>query len=185
MPVSLYDALKNSYKPKDRIGHYVKDKELSNDDQQVYIKRKKNGKNKLLYTVAGTHKISDYVTDAYLGLGMLKNTSRYKNADETLKKAQAKYKPVKTVVGGHSLGGSIARGIAGDNPVYTLDKGQTIGETNAKNEVALRSKGDLVSLLGSGHIKTLPNPNFRTGILPLDALNSHNINNILNEKIFL
>jgi hypothetical protein len=83
MPVSLYDGIYASYHPVDALGKnkkYIKDKSLSSDNQQVYVKKLKNGKNKLLYSVAGTHNLSDVVTDGYLAVGKLKDTSRYKQA---------------------------------------------------------------------------------------------------------
>ena len=63
--------------------HY--DTELSNDDQQVYYNPKKQ---KLLYSVTGTHKIQDIGNDVYLALGKIKDTNRYKNAYDTLEKAK-------------------------------------------------------------------------------------------------
>ena len=41
--VKLYNALKASYKPTDKLGNYIKDKELSNDNEQVYYNPKKEG----------------------------------------------------------------------------------------------------------------------------------------------
>jgi hypothetical protein len=90
--LTLYDTLKASYKPNEeafklkRYG-YDLDKSLSNDNQQVWYNPKKN---KLLYTIAGTHNVQDVGTDIYLGLGKLKDTNRYKEADKTLKTAQEK-----------------------------------------------------------------------------------------------
>ena len=89
--VKLYDAIKASYHPQDTLGkhkNYVKDKSLSNDNEQVYYNKKKD---KLLYTVAGTHDLSDVGTDAYLAVGKLKYTNRYKEAVDVLEKANAKY----------------------------------------------------------------------------------------------
>ena len=51
--LTLYEGLKNSYKPKKTIGkNYILDDELSNDNQQVYVNRKKN--NNLLFSDTGT-----------------------------------------------------------------------------------------------------------------------------------
>ena len=176
--VQLYDAIKGSYKPVDRLGkhgQYVKDKSLSNDNQQVYYNKKKN---KLLYTVAGTHNLSDVATDGYLAVGKLKDTSRYKEAANILDKAKAKYNPKKTIGAAHSLGGSILGYLPVDKAT-TLDKGATIGQP-------IRTKGDAVSLLNAGYtnMHTLANPNkaFRTGNPFLDvvgnALRAHNVDNI-------
>ena len=184
--VELFSALKASYKPVDRLGkkgRYIKDKELSNDNQQVYYNQKKK---KLLYTVAGTHNLSDVGTDAYLAIGHLKDTNRYKEADETLKKAKAKYNPVKTIGAGHSLGGSIISYLPVDKAT-TLDKGATIFSTTRSKENAYRTSGDMVSLLNSNstRMKTLSNPTKRSGIFALDALNAHNVSNIKNSNLFI
>jgi hypothetical protein len=87
-----------------------------------------------------------------------------------------------------TFGGSIAGYIASKNDkVLTLDKGATLFQPVRKNETAYRTKDDIVSLLNanSKHAKTLSNPNFKTGVLPLDVLNAHNVDNIKKEKIFI
>ena len=190
--VQLYESLKGSYKPQDKLGRhgqYVKDNSLSNDNEQVYYNKKKN---KLLYTVAGTHNLSDVGTDGYLAVGKLKDTNRYKEAADVLYKAKAKYNPKKTVGVGHSLGGSIIGYLPVDKSV-TLDKGATIGQPIQQHEKAYRTRGDAVSLLNSGYtnMHTLDNPNkaARTGNPFLDivsnALQAHNVDNIKNSNLFL
>ena len=190
--LSLYKVLKNSYEPQDRLKRwgYNMDKSLSNDNQQVYYNPKEK---KLLYSVAGTHNLSDVGTDLFLAGGALKSTNRYKEADEVLKKSKAKYNPQQTVVVGHSLGSSIGQGIAskgGGDKFYGLDAGYTIGQKTRSGNGKFqnyRTAGDAVSLLGSGakHMKTLANPNFQTGVKPLDAYNAHNVSNIKRENIFI
>ena len=100
--LSLHDVLKNSYaknKSKSMKGYNL-DEKLSNHNQQVYY----NPTNKkLLYSIAGTHNLSDVGTDFYLGIGKLKNTNRYKEADNTLKQAKQKYGVSSATVTGHSL----------------------------------------------------------------------------------
>ena len=160
--VQLYDAIKASYKPKDKLGkkgQYVKDKELSNDNEQVYYNKKKN---KLLYTVAGTHNLSDWGTDAYLAFGALKDTNRFKEAERVLQKAKEKYHPRKTIGAGHSLGGSIISYLPVDKAT-SLDKGATIGQSTRSTEKSYRTKGDIISLLAN-KTQTLKNPNLQTGI---------------------
>jgi hypothetical protein len=63
----------------------------------------------------------------------------------------------------------------------------TIGQKTRSNTTHYRNAGDLVSLFGANakHTVNLKNPNFQTGIIPLDALNSHNVDNIKNNKIFV
>ena len=141
--LSLHAALKNSYKPQKTLGKgYILDDELSNDNQQVYVNRKKNIK--LLFSVTGTHNLSDIGSDVYLGLGKLKDTNRYKEADSTLEKAKKKYNKSKATIVGHSLGATIGSYIKkGNDRFIGLDAGCTIGQP-ARGE-NYRSKNDIVS----------------------------------------
>ena len=185
--LSLHDVLKNSYKdPHDSKkmmldrGYYL-DKKLSNHNQQVYYKPTEK---KLLVSVAGTHNIRDWGTDLYLGLGKLKDSNRYKEADSILKQAKQKYNPTNTIVAGHSLGGTIAGYIAskaGGDKAITLDAGYTFGQKTRSNNDAYRSRGDVVSMIGSGNtrMKTLND-------LPAQTpLRAHDIGNIKNQNILV
>ena len=183
--LDLYDVIKNSYKDKKKQqdafikNGFVFDSGLSNDNEQVYYNPKEK---KLVYSVAGTHNIKDWGTDLWLAAGKLKDTNRYKEADQTLRLAKDKYKPADVTVAGHSLGGAIAGYIASKNDhVYTLDKGATIGQRVKQNENAYRTSGDVVSLLNanSTHMKTLKNT-VGSGII-----NSHDVDNIKNAAIFV
>jgi hypothetical protein len=162
MSVNLAKVLKVGYKSKEKQGKvmnrygYKIDKDLSNDNQQVYFNPNEK---KLLYNVTGTHNLTDVGTDIYLGLGKLKDTSRYKQADETLKKAKAKYGVSNATVTGHSLGASVSQGIAKpEDKEFSLNAGYTIGQkTKSGNQQNYRTQGDVVSLLGSGskNLKTI------------------------------
>jgi hypothetical protein len=135
-------------------------------------------------------------------LGGFKDTDRYKQADETLKAAKAKYNPADVSITGHSLGGRIVQDIAKptDN-VLALDPGQTIGQKVKGNQRIFRSAGDVVSLAsaGSKNVKTLENPHIRE-IIPalisgnpaaigtaaaIDAFHAHDIGNIKGTKIYV
>ena len=190
--ITLHKALKNSYASRDqqkgafKNEGFVYDGDLSNDNEQVYYNPNQK---KLLYTVTGTHNLSDWGTDLYGVLGgNLKNTNRYKEASRVLEKAKKRYNPQQTSIASHSLGGSISQYIAGKNDkVFTLDKGATFGQKSRPNEKAYRTSGDLVSVLNanSKNMTTLKNPNYKTGIFPVDAYLSHNVDNIKKNNIFV
>jgi hypothetical protein len=186
--LNLHDVLKNSYANAGQQASfgadkgYVFDKDLSNHNQQVYYHPQDK---KLVVSIAGTHNASDVITDARMMAGGLKNTDRYKQAKATLDSAKSKYGVDSATIAAHSLGGVIGSYIAGSNDkVYTLDKAQTIGNRNNKNEQAYRSAGDVVSLLGANKIKTLGKGSVLTGGIA-GALNSHNISNIKNAGIII
>ena len=189
--MDLHKVLKNSYASRKKQKKaflkdgYRYDKFLSNDNEQVYYNP--NNK-KLSMSVAGTHNLSDFGTDIWLAGGLLKNTSRYKEAESTLKRAKQKYDVKNATLAAHSLGGAISQYIAskGDQ-VYTLDKGATIGQKTRSNEKAYRTSGDLISILNanSTRMKTLKNPQIRTGNVIKDAYNAHNVDNIKNENIMI
>ena len=128
--LSLHTALKNSYNPQKTLGKgYILDDELSNDNQQVYVNRKKN--NKLLVSVTGTRptKLQDIGTDIYLALGKLKDTNRYKEAESILEKSKKKYNKSKATIIGHSLGSTIGSYIKKPEDKFIgLDAGYTIGQ---------------------------------------------------------
>lgn len=189
--INLFDALKNSYKNKSDAFNkqgYQYDKELSSHNQQVYFNP--NNK-KMLVSVAGTHNLRDWGTDAMLAFGKLKDTKRYNEAKNVLSMARQKYNPSSTSVAGHSLGGSIAQGIASkDDKVYALDSGYTIGQktrSHGGNFQHFRTAGDAVSLLSEGakNMKTLQNPNRNTGLMALDAYKAHDIKNISKSNIYI
>jgi hypothetical protein len=186
--VNLYDVFNNGYQnSKSRtLDGYEKDKQLSNHNQQVYFNPKEK---KLLVNVAGTHNFSDIGTDAYLAVGKLKDTNRYKQADRTLKNAKLKYSPSQTSITGHSLGGAIAGYIASNNDrVTTLNSGYTIGQKTKKNRTEYQVAGDVVSTFGSGRRTKLLSGNYRNSMLPSvigNALPAHTIKNIKKSNIFI
>jgi len=168
----------NNHQQKMKKNGYQFDSMLSNKTEKVYYNPTAN---KLLVSVAGTDKFSpkDLITDVYLGLGKLQDTSRYAHAKNTISDAKKKYNVSSATLAGHSLGGSIVSYAGSKNDtIYTLDKGATIGTRS--REKAFRSSGDVVSALSanSGNMKTLG----KYRINPLDA---HNVSNIKKDKIFI
>ena len=186
MSLSLYTPLKVGYtkdkktqKQALKKSGYYRDNQLSKPNEQVYYNPTDK---KLLVNVNGTNSLSDWATDAYLAVGKLKDTNRYKEADDVIKRAKKKYAPRKTVLTGHSLGGSIVS-LAGsrEDRIISLDNGATFGTNTRPNERSYRTSGDIVSLLSSS--KTLKNPNAQTGIFPMDVNNAHKVDNIKNMSI--
>lgn len=136
--------------------------------------------------------------------GGLKDTTRYKQADETLKAAKAKYQPSDVSLSGHSLGARIIQDIAKkDDKVYALDAGSTIGQSvkGGPNRNIYRTAGDVVSGTTAWNpaVKTLANPH-TSKILPalfsgdprkiavagaIDSYNAHSIENIKGSNIFV
>ena len=182
--LDLHEVLKHSYADKNKQMNAFKNKgynydnNLSNHNQQVYHNKATND---LIVNVTGTHNLKDVGTDLYLALGKLKDTNRYKEANNIFKQAKQKYKPTSTKVFGNSLGGTIAGYIAGRNDkVYTHNKGATIGQKMRSNETHYRTNGDLVSLLNakSTRTKNLTNPN-----LFKDPYNAHLVNTLKTKKI--
>jgi len=175
-----YATEKKQGKVMNKYGYKI-DNDLSNDNQQVYYNPDKK---KLLYNVTGTHKVQDYITDARLALGGLKNTQRYKEAEKTLQKAKDKYKENKVVITSHSLGASIGNYIKKpDDELYALNAGVTLGQTtkggNAKN---YRVEGDVISGLGANqkNMITLPSP-----YKEYDPYKVHSYDAIKNQMIFI
>lgn len=156
-----YKSEKKQGKVMSKYGYKI-DNELSNDNQQVYYNPEKK---KLLMNVAGSHNIKDFlITDTALLAGRLKNTERYKSADNTLQKAKEKYDEKNVILTGDSLGGSIVNYIKKpDDELFALNPGITIGQkTRGRGGTAhnYRVEGDVISLLGSSakNMTTLPSP---------------------------
>lgn len=178
--ITLSDSLESSYGDKKARKKFSKngysfDKKLSNEDESVFYNKKEN---KLIVTVAGTHKVSDVGTDIYLAAGKLKSTKRYQSAKKTLEKARDKYKPAEVVVTGHSLGGAVARDIGKKNDkIITYNRGATIGEKKRKNETDYRTKGDIVSLFAT------KSKNLKSTHSQFDELGNHALKNIRKSNI--
>lgn len=158
MAMSLKQVLRNSYTPDTHKNafmgeNFAYDERLSTKEHQIYFNPESRV---LLMSITGTHNIYDIATDIMLAFGKLKDTDRFKDARKALRSAKEVYAPRKTVIVGHSLGGTIAQYIAGgDDIVFTYNKAVTVGQKTRANESAFRTRGDLISLLGKGMIKTM------------------------------
>jgi hypothetical protein len=157
---------------------YSYDPALSNDNEQVYYNPVKR---KLLYNVSGTHNLKDWVTDAYLAVGKLKSTTRFKEAKDVLNKAKEKYKPENTTISGHSLGGGISNYIKNKNDkVITYNAGYSPFAKARKNVTNYTSKGDFVSLFAPNQ-KTLNN----SIINRVNPLSAHSTENLKHELLYI
>tara|TARA_R110000851_G_scaffold101440_3_gene217611 strand:- start:459 stop:1109 length:651 start_codon:yes stop_codon:yes gene_type:complete len=184
--VRAYDAMKNSYASQSdqaKFGAdqgYVYDSALSNDNQQVYYNPESG---KMLYSVAGTHNVSDIGTDFQLMRGKLNDTKRFKQAEDTFTLAKQKYQPKETVAYGTSLGGAIASQLDADR-IVSLNKANAIGAKTGKREVAIRTHGDIVSVFGANakHMNTIGGGDLYN---PMTWLNSHGSHNLKGKDLFI
>ena len=181
--VDLYTAISSSYgdpSSGERLVKrgYRKDEALSDHRQQVWFNPTAEKDKKLLMTIAGTHTKRDYLTDAALGAGFLKHTTRYKSAHKTLRKAKEVYNLSTATVVGHSLGGSIAQGVAskGDK-VFAANAGFTIGGKAKKEHTVVRMGADVISALGRNQ-KTLSGG-------PLRPYKAHGTEAFKGKKVYL
>ena len=184
--VRAYDAMKNSYASQSEQAKfgadqgYVYDSALSNDNQQVYYNPDSG---KMLYSVTGTSKVSDIGVDFQLMRGKLKDTKRYKQAEDTFSLAKQKYQPKETVAYGTSLGGAISSNLDADR-IVTLNKANAIGAKTGKREVAIRTQGDIVSIFGANakHMNTIGGGDLYS---PMTWLNSHGSHNLKGKDLFI
>jgi hypothetical protein len=163
---------------------YNRDNQLSSKNQQVYFNPSNN---KLLVNVAGTHNLSDIGTDLYLGLGLLKQTNRRKQADQVLKQAKAKYGVNMATLTGHSLGSGITNSISkGGDKVFNSNSAYGINQKARANVKNYNVYGDPVSFFSPNKNSTnVSNNNNATGFAPLDGLFAHNTKNFKNKPIFI
>lgn len=175
-----YKTEKKQGKVMNKYGYKI-DNELSNDNQQVYYNPEKK---KLLYNITGTHNLADKITDVKLAFGGLKNTERYKSAENTLQKAKDKYNENKVIITGHSLGGTIGNYIKKPtDELFTLNSGVTIGQkTKGGNAHNYRIQGDIISGLGANqkNMTTIPSP-----YKEYDPYKVHSYDAIKDQMIFI
>jgi hypothetical protein len=126
------DAGYKSKRDVKNIDGYVLDDELSTRRDKVYVNPNTG---KVVHTISGTDNLMDWSNNLLIPLGLHSKTNRYKNAEETQKKANAKYGKQNVSVVSHSQSGNIAntldkRNLVGDENI-TLNPA-IIGKTNAK-----------------------------------------------------
>jgi hypothetical protein len=158
--MDLRSILRSSYSSKNaselffnKNGFYF-DRSLSNIESRVYFRPDDS---KLVIVFRGTKSFHDLPTDLAELFGDIKSTSRYKSSRQVLERSKAKYGVNATIIG-HSLGGSLASAVNTDpsDRVISYNKGQGLGINSTKrNELALRHRGDVISLLGSRKSTTI------------------------------
>lgn len=117
--LKLYKALKIGYYRNERRQAkalkkygYVLDKELSMGRERMVAFNPTT--KKVLFVENGTNPLhaGDIINDAYLSVGAIKKTGRFKRAKNTLNMAHDRYKDYKFTLAGHSLGGNFTNYIA-------------------------------------------------------------------------
>ena len=186
--MDLYENLKESYKPaseaKQNIAGYQLDNELSDINHKVYFNKDKDRDNRLLVTYRGSSNLNDFITDGHLAFGSLRNTKRYNESADVLRKAKSKYNVDNSLITGHSLGANLGKAVSrpGDK-VITYNSGNGLFGSNfnskSNNIKQYRTYGDAASLLHNPkNTKTLKNKN-----LIRNFINSHSLSNIKNSGI--
>jgi hypothetical protein len=121
---------------------YTFDTSLSSPTAKVFVD--KEGNPNIAYR--GSHRVEDILTDISLGFGY--DTKRQKDARETAKAVEAKYKKPATAYG-HSLGGALAEGSGVGGKVITFNKAvaaKDVFKTVPKTQTDYRTERDIVSL---------------------------------------
>jgi len=138
----------------ENIDGYTLDKELSTKRDKVYA----NKEGKVIHTIAGTDKATDWSNNLLIPLGLHTYSNRYKNAEKIQKEANKKYGKENVSVVSHSQSGNIAQNLA---------KKKLVGDENVSLNPAIigshkpglkvvKSSGDIVSAL------TIPNKKDKT-----------------------
>lgn len=153
--LKLYKALKIAYlrnQPKrqakllKRFG-YILDKDLS-DPRETMVAYNPFDK-KVLFVSNGTDTRSekDLVTDFGLAIGGLKQSARYQDTENILKKAHDKYKDSKFVLAGTSLGGALVNAVSTPKDKVVTYNSAFLPFSKAKENVKnYRTQGDVISV---------------------------------------
>lgn len=183
---TLHEVVDLSYKNPDEQAQqmkkhgYVLDSRFSDTNNQSYWNPEKQ---KLIFSVSGTHNKNDWITNANLAVGNLKGTKRYQDSDNLLQNAKSHYKPTKTSVIGSSQSGATASYIGKpEDDIYTLNKAVAINQSYRPNEKAYRSENDIISILGkyNSNMTTIKN----NSILK-DPISSHSFDNFKDLNVFV
>lgn len=131
-----------------KIGEYELDKSLSNATVKVYHDPK-TGKTVVANRGTKSTSLSDWTNNMAYAVGLYDKTGRYKQAEETQKKAIAKYGKDSISNVGHSQGAIITRKLKDKgltNELINVNPASK-GEKVRKGETVIKSSGDVVSAL--------------------------------------
>jgi hypothetical protein len=140
---------KEAYEKKRQdFNEWMVEKYHNNAEHGVWINNKLK---EIKVAFRGTDNLKDLGTDAYLALGKLKNTDRYKKEDNLIQQLKRMYPNYKITLTGHSLSASIASELSkkynlegsGFNAGFGIS-----GNINNPNFTHYRTSTDPISILG-------------------------------------
>lgn len=136
-------AKKKDVKP---VGNYQVDRELSTGKNKVYFDPDTN---KAVVALSGTHgNTTDWMNNAHIVSGDFKKTKRYKDAERTQRKANAKYDMQNVTTVSHSKSGETARILAKKGLTDTsISLNPAILGKQHEGVQVVRSGADVVSAL--------------------------------------
>lgn len=183
----IKNMVSSSYekKGKKKIGENKLDESLSNKKVKVYHNEKTGQATIVNRGTSGS--VADWANNAVYALQgkkAYKKTDRYKQAKRTQEKAVEKYGKENITNLGHSQGSIIARELNKEgltNQVIAVNPASK-GEKVKKNEVVIKSSGDLVSALvpKGKNVKVIKSK----GVNPLKKHSANIIRGANNEKLF-
>ena len=142
---NLNDVIAETYSktPKDKIGDFVLDKELSTAEQKIYH-------NPITKQTIVSHRgtegtAKDWSNNAMYAVGQYEKTDRYKRGKDVQNKAESKYGKANISTVGHSQGAVLARKLGKDTKEIINVNPAHLGEKQGKNEYNVRSSTDVVS----------------------------------------
>lgn len=143
---NIQGLLQETYKtpPKDRVGDFEIDKELSTPTTKVYY-NPSTGESAVAHR--GTKGIWDWSNNIAYATGLYDYTDRYKQAEKTQKAAEDKYGAQNISTLGHSQGAVLSRKLGKNTKEIINVNPAWIGEKQLPNEYNIRSRADPVSSL--------------------------------------
>jgi hypothetical protein len=161
---------KEAYEKKRQdFNEWMVEKYHNNAEHGVWINNKLK---EIKVAFRGTSNLTDVKTDAYLALGKLKNTDRYKKEDNLIQQLKRMYPNYKITLTGHSLGKEIANTLSSKYNLEGSGFNGAFSFTKSKvnpNFTNYRTSTDPISLVGK-----LKGEEFET----VDGF-GHSINNII------